>query len=156
MKGMNLPVGTSLQLCNGMIPTQGSVFDHMHGWVGQNFSIDIPGRGRPHRSPYSVDSIAKAHPGGSGTKGASTVHTDHRLHLVNIHYQGGGKRFLLYDVCRVLKLGRGPGRLVAIKFVDALCEAALSAHALPQTPGGETLYPCLNHENYDEQPPTCV
>jgi hypothetical protein len=76
--------------------------DHYHGWKsGTNFSLGLDdGSGVPSAvaaSQYCGGRPEAVEPPSEVARLAAT-----RLRLVNVHYQGGQKTHLPYDVCRVL------------------------------------------------------
>jgi len=98
--GLNLPsIDMSIQVCNGMDVINRTVFDHMHGWQsGSNFTLNIE-EGRPYLTGASL--ISGGVPESLELDELKILESS-RLYLNNLHYQGNAKRFLEYDVCRIL------------------------------------------------------
>eukprot|EP01041_Mallomonas_annulata_P019861 gene19861-39398_t len=104
-KSLKLPpvMTSSLRLCNGLDVVNRTVFDHKTAWeVGDGFSLNLDGSG----VPFVIGPCLRSGgiPESTDIKQVATQLSDKRLYLNSVHYQGDSKRFLGYDVCRVLTL----------------------------------------------------
>jgi hypothetical protein len=89
-----------LTVCNGMDVVNRTVFTHLAGWYsGTNITLDLAGKGRP--SSISISSNGGGRPESMKTETVKILEKQ-RLYYVNFHYQGGDKKLIPYDICRVL------------------------------------------------------
>ena len=167
-----------LRLCNGMIPYAGYVFDHMHGWLGRNFSFGFaiqsssesnaenilpcePSVSLPllqdDESYFQRDCVSKM---ACGCRSSSESHAregqcKHRVHLVNLHYQGRAKAYLPYDVCRALYMIRSKGSSQfqwQFQSTAALCQQLLRSRQMNfSNIEGDVAgkFPCLKRDSTD-------
>ena len=170
-----------LRLCNGMVPFAGYVFDHVHGWLGRNFSFDFATR---DGGEFTADRIKPWGPSVSlplmrndglyfqgdlspldrsvfpNESNINEGPLKDRIHLVNLHYQGHAKAYLPYDVCRALhslrKRGSAQGHW-QIQHTAVLCEQVLRSHQMNVSSTGEAteIFPCLKRESRDSERTLC-
>ena len=107
-KSLSLPTPDKakiLKLCNGLNVVNRTVFDHYHAWAfGRNFSLNIYDTKDPYFGvPYVIGPSLSI---GGIPESVIPIEVEklknEKLYLNNIHYQGGAKGTLTYDVCRVL------------------------------------------------------
>jgi len=112
-KSLALPsAAKALELCNGLDVVRRTVFDHMWGWKGDNFTL-ITAEGLP-----SISAAARTIHGGRSDLKPDQAPT--KLLLLNLHYQGSQEKpRCVADVCRVL-LTTGSGQFTNPQ-VQAVC-----------------------------------
>lgn len=150
-KRLNLPsVNSKLNLCNVLDVYNHTLFDHMHGWMGcgKDFTLDLEsGMGHPscigvshHMGgvPRSVDPDSVAESGMESQ----------RLYMLTLHYQGGMKSSLEYDVCRVLLLTAD--KQIVNHEVNDLCAKVIKSYTTPIPLYNRVIagLPCANHSSY--------
>lgn len=114
--------GSKLHLCNGVSVVNRTVFDHFVAWEWvDHFNLNLNETGIPYGIgesqrvggvPESLDSNDLIHLRGQ------------RLYFNNIHYQGGDKSHVPYDICRVLKL-TGDKHIVST-HISKMCTVELN------------------------------
>ena len=140
-KKSDLPkINNNIRLCNGMDIVNRTTFDHMHGWSrGNQFrymyltllfqlfqifqfisfdSFDFNKNGVPY-----VIGISQFFGGKPEIIEFNKV-TKQKYYFNNLHYQGGEKDLILYDICRVLLLTQN--RQIIDKQVNNTCYSELS------------------------------
>lgn len=153
-KQLNLPrVNMNLQICNALDVYNNTLFDHMHGWMGcgTNFNLDLEsGIGHPNCIGISH------HMGGvprSKTKSeikdlsGSEMNTK-RLDMLTLHYQGGSKERLEYDVCRILLLTAD--KQIVNNEVKEICDKCINSHNASMSKNNRIIagLPCAEHSSY--------
>lgn len=106
-----------VHICSGLNPVNGNVFDHMWPWCGRqvhmNFETSTPTvdyKPAPYGGAYCNEHAPK-----SGSA---------QLLLNNIHYQGGAKHFITYDLCRFLL--RGGNKTIQVVQNEATCQQEMA------------------------------
>ena len=145
-KQFGLPtVGQTLHLCNGLDVVNRTSFDHMYGWysLGSGFSFDLTGEGQPY--VISVANRMGGKPESLDLEDLKRLQTT-KLYVNNIHYQGDTKRFLLYDICRLLVL-------TGDKHIEDPAVAKHCSDEEKKHPG----WPCQDHPGYaGTKPDICI
>lgn len=142
----------------------------MHGWNAcSNFSLGLEGSGQPRCVGASLAtggrpellSVAETVAEPKAAQAEYWQHLENEaLYLLAIHYQGGTKHLLPYDVCRVLLLTGD--RTVALEEVAELCAKEIAtrrrerAGAVIQPEQGSILWPCMDHPTIGEQSAICI
>lgn len=125
VKKQNLPVsenGVKLRLCNGVSVVNRTVFDHFVAWEWvDGFNLNLNGTGIPYG--IGVSQRVGGVPESLDPKDLEIL-SSQRLYFNNIHYQGGDKSHVPYDVCRVLKL-TGDKHIVST-HISKMCTAELN------------------------------
>ena len=125
-----------LTLCNGLTPRHGRVFDHMWAWCGgklqMNFATAQPtktnvtmawgGSAGCDSTTIDITSSAQKTPGGI----IFPMPQPHALQLNAMHYQGGAKGALPYDMCRYLLLSGS--KTISMPSNVVACKAEFAAH----------------------------
>lgn len=154
VKSLTLPaVSNKVNLCNSLDVYNGTLFDHIHGWMGcgSNFTLDLEsGVGHPN-------CIGIAHHMGGVPRSINLdkiqiedplTQTHGRMYLLTLHYQGETKEYLQYDVCRTLLL-TGDKQIVNPE-VKEMCAALIKERTDPMPLYNSMIagLPCGNHSSY--------
>jgi hypothetical protein len=138
-------VNRSLLLCNGLDVYNRTVFDHMHAWNNRrNFTLNLEsGLGIPYF--YGAATYCGGKP--ESLEKAEIDRLEHeRLYVLNMHYQGGTKQFMNYDLCRVLQF-------TGIQVISDPEIRDLCAKTLQGKSSLDQLH-CVNHDGEDRS--TCI
>jgi hypothetical protein len=128
-------------------------FDHMHGYVANNMSLGLYDSYK--FTPSMSESNGTELPSQREHIPFAIARGDTRIYFLNLHFQGNGKPYLPYDVCRVLALTGDKKTYSAV--VSKHCKEALVQHGGGANGEGEGApYPCLPHETVENQAPRCV
>jgi hypothetical protein len=113
-----------MRICTGLSPVNGNVFDHMWPWCGRQLYMNFD-TSRP-----AVDYRVPPKGGAYCDKQQLLVSGNKLLQLNNIHFQGGAKHVIVYDLCRYLL--RGGDKTILMPANQATCQRELLKH-----PNGE-------------------
>ena len=152
-KQLPLPaVNSTLVLCNVLDVYDDTMFDHMHGWMGCGieFNLDLEsGNGIPNCLGIShhMGGVPKTIHSESASESESKI-ARKRIYMLTLHYQGGMKQSLEYDVCRVLLLTAD--KKIAHSEVSELCEKSITSNTVPLPVYNRLIagLPCANHSSY--------
>ena len=151
-KALAIPgVDKSVTLCNGMDVVNRTVFDHMNGWQQGTdfrfgFATDGPTGVLPGEPPSVVGPCGRM--GGRPESLEPAIVQElarSRLYLNNIHYQGGMKDYIHYDVCRLLLLTGD--RFIEDPSVSKICS---------EEHRNNPKLPCRKHKTYAERDTVCI
>lgn len=119
---------SKMRICTGLTPVNGNVFDHMWAWCGRQLHMNFD-TSRP-TVYYGVAPLGGAYcdqrlqSGRDGNSSASASRPKRpQLQLNNMHYQGGTKLIMVYDLCRYLL--QGGNKTIQVPENQATCRKEL-------------------------------